>query len=136
MFKVERYHIDDEFKVHGIISETNPNGDGIYDPYELKEVLPFWGTLVTTFWGLSEANRTFLINNTPKNKLEEIQFKKFWIFWFCNGDINSQTELFFYGDSAKENAYSVLQIFNHLHEVQIEKLLEQTKHDYNKNKEL
>jgi hypothetical protein len=136
MFKVERYHIDDQFKVHGIVSNENPNGDGIYNPYEVKEVLPFWGTLVTTFWGLSEANRTFLINNISKEELEELQFKKFWIFWFCNGDIDSQTELFFYGPSAKENAYSVLQVFNHLHEIQIDRLIEKTKQEYKLSKEL
>lgn len=136
MFKIERYSIDDEFKVHGIITDENPDGDFIYNPYALKEVLPFWGTLVTTFWGLSEANRNYLIKTTPKEELENLQFKKYWIFWFCNGDLNDQKELFFIEPTAKEHAYSVLQIFNHLQETQIDLLIDKTKTEYETSKNL
>ena len=135
MLKIERYYIDKEFKVHGIISDKFPNGDGIYDPYELKEVLPFWGTMVTTFWGLNEANRKYLIENSPKEELENLQFRKFWIFWFCNGDLNDQMELFFTEPTAKEHAYSFLQVFNQLQEVQIDLLIEKTKNEYQTIKE-
>lgn len=135
MLKIERYYIDKEFRVHGIISDKFPNGDGIYDPYELKEVLPFWGTMVTTFWGLNEANRKYLIENSPKEELENLQFRKFWIFWFCNGDLNDQIELFFMEPTAKEHAYSFLQVFNHLQEVQIDLLIEKTKNEYQTIKE-
>lgn len=136
MFTAERYHIDNEFKVHGIIRDENPNGDGIYDPFALKKVLPFWGCLVTTFWGLNDANRKYLIENTPKEELEKIQFQKFWIFWFCNGDIDSQIELFFMSPTGKEHAYNVLQIFNHLQEVQVDRLISKTIEEFQSAKHI
>lgn len=135
MLKIGRYDITNDFKVKNIISEKNPQGDGIYDPYELKEVLPFWGTLVTTFWGLSTVNREYLINTTSKDELEMLNFEKFWIFWFCNGDLNDQIELFFTGQTAKEQANSVLQVFNHLQEVQVDNLIRKTKEEFINNKE-
>lgn len=136
MLNIGRYYINNDFKVHGIISENNPNGDGIYDPYESKEVLPFWGNLVTTFWGLNDANRKYLIENLTKEELKEFQFKKYWVFWFCNGDFNNQIELFFYDENAKDNSYKILQIFNHLHEVQVDRLLEKSKKEFYENLKL
>ena len=91
--------------------------------------------MVTTFWGLNEANRKYLIENSPKEELENLQFRKFWIFWFCNGDLNDQIELFFMEPTAKEHAYSFLQVFNHLQEVQIDLLIEKTKNEYQTIKE-
>ena len=131
-----RYKITDDFKVHNIITEQHPDGNFVYDPFEQSnhsEVLPFWGVMCTTFWGLTEHNRQYLINTVPKNKLEELQFEKFWLFWFCDGDLNDQKEMFFYGYSAKEYAYSILQVFNHLLEVQIDKLINATREEYQRN---
>ena len=136
MFVAGRYKIDDDFKVHNIITNEHPNGDYTYDPFGGKEVLPFWGVMCTTFWGLDTANREYIINNYPKSELENIQFKKFWLFWFSDGDINDQKELFFFNqtgdnsDIAKEKAYSVLSIFNHLLEKQVDNLIKKTKEEY------
>lgn len=130
MFIAGRYKIDDNFNVHNIITADHPEGDYIYDPYSGKDVLPFWGVMVTTFWGLDTANREYLIRHTEKDKLQELQFKKFWLFWFSDGDINDQKELFFFGDTAKEKAYSILNIFNHLHEKQVDLLLKKTKEEF------
>ena len=130
MFIAGRYRIDDEYKVHNIITKDNPNGNFVYDPFVSKEVLPFWGVMCTTFWGLNEENRDYLINTIDEDKLQEIQFNKFWIFWFSDGDLNEQKELFFYGNAAKENAYTVQQIFNHLLEKQIDKLLIKTREEF------
>lgn len=130
MFITGRYKIDDEFKVHNIITNEHPEGDYIYDPFEKKEVLPFWGVLCTTFWGLELANREYLIAHTTKDQLKELQFQKFWVFWFSDGNLNDQKELFFTGTTAKEHAYSVQHIFNHLLEKQVDKLLAATKKEY------
>ena len=137
MFIAGRYRIDDDFKVHNIVTDENPDGDFVYDPFQPGiNVLPFWGVMCTTFWGLNRANRNYLIRTTLKSELETLQFKKFWLFWFCDGDFNEQKELFFYDNNisingvAKEKAYSVLNIFNHLLEKQVDLLIEKTKGEY------
>ena len=133
MFKVDRYKIDDEYKVHGIITDDHPDGDYTFDPFSNKETIPFWGVLCTTFWGLTNSNREFLINNYPKDKLESLQFTKFWVFWFSDGDINDQKELVFFEGNAKEHALTVQHIFNHLLEKQIDKLIIESKEEYQKH---
>ena len=128
-----RYKITDDFKVHNIITDEYPNGDFTFDPFQDKETIPFWGVLCTTFWGLAQHNREYIIATTPKDKLELLQFEKYWLFWFCDGDLNEQKELFFLGHAAKENAYSVLQVFNHLLEKQVDKLIASTREEYRQN---
>lgn len=132
MFKAGRYEIDNDFKVYNIITDDYPDGDYIHDPFDKSkngETLPFWGVLCTTFWGLNLANRGYLLKHTPKEDLQNIQFKKFWIFWFTDGDLNEQKELMFFGDDevAKQKAYAVQQIFNHLLEKQVERVISEAK---------
>ena len=133
MFKVDRYRIDDDYKVHNIITEHNPDGDYTYDPFTNKETIPFWGVMCTTFWGLQNANREYLIANYPKEKLESLQFMKFWLFWFSDGDLADQKELMFFEGNAKEHALTVQHIFNHLHEKQVEKIIAKARDEYNEH---
>ena len=131
MFIVERYKIDDNYKVHNIITDTNPNGTYTYDPFSNNETLPFWGVMCTTFWGLNEANRNYIINNIKDTEnIEKYQFSKYWLFWFSDGDLNNQRELFFMGNNAKEHALTVQHIFNHLLEKQVDRLIDSTKEEY------
>ena len=132
-----RYEITDDFKVLGIITD---NGIVDYDPFESKEILPTWGVYCTTFYGLNEANRLYLINNSTKEELETLQYQIFWVFWFADTSLSDQKELFFYEDqknwnrNAKDSAYSVLNIFNSLLEANVRRLLNQTINDLNKLK--
>lgn len=135
MFVAGRYQIDNNFKVYNIITEDNPEGDYIYDPFDqthYTETLPFWGVMCTTFWGLNNPNRQYLIKHTPKEELQDLQFKKFWLFWFADGELNNQKELMFFGDNevAKQKAYAVQQIFNHLLEKQVDKLISNAKEQF------
>lgn len=133
-----RYEITDDFKVLGIITD---NGIINYDPFESKEIIPTWGVYCTTFYGLSEANRLYLINNLTEKELEIIQYQIFWVFWFADTSLSDQKELFFYkevdgypGPSPKSDAYAVLNIFNSLLEANVQRLLNQTINDLNKLK--
>lgn len=133
MFIADRYKIDNEFRVHNLITSTHPEGDYIYDPFEKKEVLPFWGVMCTSFWGLDGANREYLLRHSKPEELENLQFQVFWVFWFSDNDLDDQKELFFYGSLAKEHAYSVQNIFNHLLEKQVKKVIEDAKALYREN---
>lgn len=134
MFVAGRYKIGNDYKVHNLICASHPNGDYIYDPFANKEVLPFWGVLCTTFWGLDGANREYLIKNSSQEEIENLQFKKFWVFWFVDGDMDDQKEMFFHGEYAKEKALSIQQIFNSLLERQVDKVLVDAREYYKNNK--
>ena len=122
------YLLGEDFKIENIITE-----DGIitYDPFERGEVIPIWGNNCTTFWGLNGANRKHLIDTLSEEALKEIQFQVFWVFWFCDdGDLTNTKELMFFGNEAKEKSYKMLNIFNQLLLVNVNRLIELTKSDY------
>lgn len=122
-----RYQIDSEYKVHGIITEENPDGTGIFDPFE-KANIPTWGVYCTSYEGLNDANKNYLKTMTL-NKLK-YQCELYWVFWFVTDDGNR--ELFFLSEEdGKKEAYQMLQIFNNLLEINVRKILDDVKKDLN-----
>ena len=63
MEKIGIYQIYEKYQVHGIIGK---DGCEIYNPFNGQKVLPFWGTLCTTFSGLNEINQKYLEENCEK----------------------------------------------------------------------
>ena len=61
--------------------------------------------------------------------IQSIRLEKFWLFWFCDGSLEDQKELFFLNDKAKENAYLVQHVFNSLLESNIDNILLKIKTD-------
>lgn len=126
MEKIGIYQIDEKYQVHGIIGK---DGFETYNPFNGQKVLPFWGTLCTTFSGLNEINQKYLEENCEKIGIDKMDllFTKFWLFWFCDGSLENQKELFFMGPQAKIDAHKMLHIFNTLLEMNIDKLIASTK---------
>ena len=131
MIKVGRYIIDNTYKVHNIICSENKDGTFIFDPFENKETIPFWGVMCTTFEGLNQENKQYIMDHLDEYNytIQSIRLEKFWLFWFCDGSLEDQKELFFLNDKAKENAYLVQHVFNSLLESNIDNILLKIKTD-------
>lgn len=131
--EIGRYKIDSSGKVSNIVCKESPEGNFCFDPFEKKSILPFWGVLCTTFEGLNSWNKEYLLNNIERYNvtINELRLQKFWLFWFSDGDLNNQKELFFIGSKAKESAYLVQHIFNEVLETNVDALLNKIKSDIN-----
>lgn len=128
---VGRYIIDNTYKVHNIICKEDPTGQFTYDPFTKKGVLPFWGVMCTTFEGLNEFNKKYITDHLEEigYDIQTIRLEKFWLFWFCDGSLEDQKELFFMGTKAKEHAYLVQHVFNSLLESNIDNIIRNLKTD-------
>lgn len=130
---IGRYEIGDDYIVKNIISDEFPNGNGVFNPFE-KEQIPLWGVYCTSYEGLNQSIKNYIMANT-KNKILD-QLELYWVFWFCDGSLENIEELYFVGSEARSNANLVQHIFNSLLEQNVSKILDDLRNQLKENGEI